>query len=418
MRFLAWIMIALASLWSADATIDVIKTTQKLPMMSVEDASINYTKYLSKKFHKVLAGDMHVVSQFNVVDEYIQSDYVADMPNKGAEQSDFVLKYRLKESAEGLMLCDMKLIDTKAQRSVFTRQYKITQQDLYVFLAHEIAADINDFFKFEPIGWIKKRVLFARYINPKESEIVISDYTLSYQKVIIRGGLNIFPKWADAKQVSFFYTAYKDKPTLYRYNILTGEEERIIDSDGMLVCSDIDKNFEKIVLSMAPKGQPDIYIYDLKNKSLEQVTRYNGIDVSGQFLDDGKRIAFVSDRLGYPNIFAQVIGENSVEQLVYYGKNNNSCSTYQNYIVYTSRESDNEFSQNSFNLHLISTKTEYVRHLTATGVNQYPKFSEDGSAIIFIKHFKRQSALGIIRLHANKSFLFPLKVGQIQSLDW
>ena len=36
----------------------------------------------------------------------------------------------------------------------------------------------------------------------------------------------------------------------------------------------------------------------------------------------------------------------------------------------------------------------------------------------FIKQFGNQSALGIIRLNANKTYQFPLKIGKLQSIDW
>jgi len=126
----------------------------------------------------------------------------------------------------------------------------------------------------------------------------------------------------------------------------------------------------------------------------------------------------VSDRLGYPNIFAQDIGSKNVEQMVYHGRNNNSASALGNYIVYSSREKASEFGAKTFNLYLISTKTDYIRQLTATGKNLYPKFAGDAETILFIKYFKNQSALGVIRLNANKSYHFPLKVGKIQSIDW
>ena len=35
-----------------------------------------------------------------------------------------------------------------------------------------------------------------------------------------------------------------------------------------------------------------------------------------------------------------------------------------------------------------------------------------------IKNYKAESSVGIIRLKQNKSFLFPLKIGKIQSIDW
>ena len=104
--------------------------------------------------------------------------------------------------------------------------------------------------------------------------------------------------------------------------------------------------------------------------------------------------------------------------MVLQSKNNNSISTFKNYIVYSSRESVNEYAQKTFNLYLISTKSDYVRQLTAGGVNTYPRFSSDGGSIIFIKNLDGSSAVGIIRVNENRIFQFPLKIGKLQSIDW
>jgi TolB protein len=63
-------------------------------------------------------------------------------------------------------------------------------------------------------------------------------------------------------------------------------------------------------------------------------------------------------------------------------------------------------------------KTDFIRRLTATGINEFPRFSKDGDAILFIKNYKNQSSIGIIRLNHNKNYLFPLKYGRVQSMDW
>lgn len=168
---------------------------------------------------------------------------------------------------------------------------------------------------------------------------------------------------------------------------------------------------------MAPDGQPDIYIYDVDSAKAKKITDYSGIDVNAQFMDR-ETIVFISGRLGYPNVFSKKIDGGSVEQMVYYGKSNSACSTHGDYIVYKARESSNSFSSNTFNLHLISTKTDFIRRLTATGVNEFPKFSKDGDAILFIKNYKSQSSIGIIRLNHNKNYLFPLKYGKLQAMDW
>lgn len=77
-----------------------------------------------------------------------------------------------------------------------------------------------------PIDWIKRKVLFIRLTSPRQSEIVVaSDYTLSYQKVILKGGMYGFAKWANRDQTDLYYTALSDmKPTIYKMNLFSGKK--------------------------------------------------------------------------------------------------------------------------------------------------------------------------------------------------
>jgi len=300
----------------------------------------------------------------------------------------------------------------------YEKSYTSQNDEKFPFVAHKIAIDLNVYLKAPPIDWMEKLIVFSRYVNSKESEIVVADYTLSYQKAVVKGGLNVFPKWASGNQEEFYYTSYLRIPTLFKINIYTGKREKVTESDGMLVCSDVSRDGSKLLLTMAPTGQPDVYLFDARTGSKQKITDYIGIDVNANFLEDESRISFVSDRLGYPNIFAQKIGASGVEQLVYHGKNNNSSTAYKDYVVYSARESSSEFDTTTFNLYLISTKSDFIRRLTSIGLNQFPKFSDDGESILFIKNYRGESGLGIIRLNYNKSYLFPLKIGKLQSIDW
>ena len=278
--------------------------------------------------------------------------------------------------------------------------------------------DFNRALGFNDVDFLKSFVIFSKYTAPKHADIVISDYTLTYQKTVVHGGLNLFPKWADSSQSKFYYTQIKDKPTLYLVDIYQGTRQKVLSSEGMLVCSDVSKDGTKLLLTMAPNMQPDIYLFDRFTGSLRRITYYPGIDVNGNFVENEQKVVFVSDRLGYPTIFAKRIGARSVQRVVYHGRNNSACSTFEDYVVYSSRETDNAFGKNTFNLYLTSTTSDYIRRLTANGVNIFPRFAADGQTILFIKEYARQSGLGIIRLKYNKSYLYPLYVGKIQSIDW
>lgn len=415
MKLLLSLLMTFVLSFASDATIDVIKKVDSLPSLALEDASISYDDTFKLQFFKSLVADLNVISIFNVDRHHRVADFNDVDVLVEHKDLNYVLRYKMQEDDNAALTISIKLL--KNNEEVFSKNYKVNKQKLYVFISHAIAYDINEFMGEPSVAWMKRKVIFSRIVGPKQSEIVISDYTLRYQHVILKGGFNVFPKWADKGQTGFYYTSLDAKPTLKYVDIKTAKIDSLLSSDGMLVCSDVSTDGKTLLLTMAPNGQTDIYTYDVMKKKYKRVTKYGGIDVNAQFMEKDK-IVFISSRLGYPNVFSKRLGTNEVEQLVYYGKNNSACSAHGNYVVYKARETSNNFSENTFNLHLISTKSDFIRRLTATGINEFPRFSKDGDAIIFIKNFKNQSSIGIIRLKYNKNYLFPLRYGRLQSMDW
>jgi len=408
-------------LFALDAKMEIIKKKINLPTIVVSISKDSNDKQLALQVQDLIEKDLQVSGHFKIIKQD-NNAHLKQTPNAyqlKKQGIDLFLDLYIKYVKTGSLIAKFKLYDINNNKMVLNKIYSIASYEQYPFLAHKIAIVTNQYLNAPTIKWMDKFIIFSRYKNARESEIVVSDYTLTYQKVLVSGGLNIFPKWADKNQESFYYTTYINKtPVLKRRNLYTNKSYEIARSDGMIVCSDISFNDSKIILTMAPNSQPDIYIYDLKSRIKTRITKYKGIDVGGSFVENDKKIVFVSDRLKKPNIFVKIVGQKGVERLVYHGKNNSQCTTFDNYIVYTSRESDNEFTRNAFNLYLISTDSDFIRRLTTTGRNQFPKFSSDGDSVLFIKNYKGKSYLGIIRLNYNKSFLFPLKSGKLQSIDW
>lgn len=176
--------------------------------------------------------------------------------------------------------------------------------------------DVNNYIHAPSIQWMNRLVVLSQYTTSGNSEILIADYTLTYQKVVVKGGLNIFPKWADSKQESIYYTKYLEVPTIVRHNLATGQVEQLVGSEGVAMVSDVSKNGENLILSLSPTALSDLYLYNTKSKNLRRLTNYSGIDVDGKFVNDEKEIIFVSDRLGYPNIFMMRIDGGGTEQVV------------------------------------------------------------------------------------------------------
>lgn len=415
MKVLISLCLFISIVFGGDATIEVVKKADVLPSLAVEDASINYDETFRMQFFKSVVADLNVISLFNVDRHRRVTHYNNDSVLVENKDMNYVLRYSMSEDDSRALNVTMKLLERGEE--VFSKSYRVSKTDIYMFVSHAMAYDINEFMGEPSVEWMKRKVIFSRIVAPQKSEIVVADYTLAYQHVVLNSGFNVFPKWANRAQSAFYYTALDASvPTLKHVDMLKSKITTVISSDGMMICSDVSDDGKTLLLTMAKKGQPDVYTYDTQTQKYKRETTYGGIDVNGQFLDRNT-IVFVSSRLGYPNIF-QKLNTNEIEQRVYYGRSNSACSAHGEYIVYKARESSNAFSPNTFNLHLISTKTDFIRRLTAVGTNEFPRFSKDGDAVIFIKNYKAQSSIGIIRLHHNKNYLFPLKYGKLQSMDW
>jgi len=351
--------------------------------------AINFTG--DKNVLKILKTDLTILDHFN---------FTINKENSA--------KYRFDFKYENNTLKVKYFVNNKIK---LEKIYRSNSYTYFPFLVHKAVYDINEFFKMPKAKFLIRKVVYSLLVAPKKANIYIADYTLSYKKLIISGGLNVFPKWADENQNIIYYTKYEKIPTLYRFNIRTGKREKILTSQGILIVSDVKK--DKLLLTLALNGVPDVYEYDLKTKKLTKITKYPGIDVNGKFWNG--KIAFVSDRYGAPFVFSK--SKLGVERILYHGKKQVGLDTYKNYLVISSRETDNAFSPNTFNLFLVNKQNNSLKRLTFKGQNSYPNFSVDGNSIMFIKTENFYSKIGIIRLMENKIFYYPLNK-RLQSFDW
>lgn len=401
-KFLAFLLFFL-SLLNAEEPLSIVNENVTLPKIIVKDSSTLTDINLKRNFYNIILNDLKVSSNFEVI-EASQNPSAA---------GNYTFEFALSKQNEGLKL-DISIYAGSNLRS--KKSYNVPRVVYYPFLSHTGVKDSVTNLGLPPIEWMDHKILIARNIGAKQSEIIMADYTLTYQRVVIRGGLNLFPKWANKAQSAFYYTAYDhEKPTIFKYDLNTNKATRVLSSGGMAVVSDVSADANKLLVTLAPQDQPDIYLYDLNSKNLRRITNYPGVDVNGNFIENDSKVVFVSDRLGYPNVFLQALDSASAEQLVFHGRNNTAVSTYKDFLVYSSREAN---QAGVFNIYLMSTKSDYIKQMTANGKNLFPRFSSDGGSIVYVKYLGGQTALGVIRVNANKSFYFPLKVGKIQSIDW
>jgi len=412
MRFLMFFILSISLFANVDATIRIEKDVDQRSKIALIDESSALEPYLASKFFNLLQNDLKIAGNFVADKTHYRGTQAPDSDGK-----DYMLQYSFSV-ASGASL-SIKLIKASNNELIFSKNYNIGSQSKYPFLAHQAISDINDQIGYPSISWMNRYVIYSRYSGAKQSEIVLADYTMSYQKVMIRGGLNLFPKWGDKNQNSIYYTSYNGSlPTLYKLNIYSGSKQKIASSEGMIVCSDVSADGNKLLVTMAPNGQPDIYEIDTLSGVKSRLTSFSGIDVNGKYVDGGSSIVYISNPLGYANVYRKSRMGSAVNQLVFHGRNNNSCDTSSNKIVYSSRESSNKYSGNRFNIYLASSSGSDTRPLTTTGNNQFPRFSTDGAIVMYIKFRGNSSSIGYININKRKTLLFPILGNKVQSIDW
>jgi TolB protein len=391
-------------LFAVDATLTVKKDVESRAKIALVDSS----SQKDGKFFNILQADLKISGHFLADRRHHRGDISATLIPPHLKSKEYILRYNYATLSGAKLV--VKLIRVADNREMFKKSYSLSSVVQAPFLAHKAISDINAVLGYPSISWINRYVVYSRYTGRRQSEIVLADYTFNYQKVIIRGGLNLFPKWANDNQRSIYYTSYSTlTPTLYRLNIYSGSKSKIGSSEGMIVCSDVSKG-GRILVTMAPRGQSDIYEMSASGGSAKRITTFNGIDVGGKYIDNDNSIAFVSNRMGYPNIFKKSLHSSAANQLVYHGRNNNACDAFGNRIVYASREGSNRF-----NIYLRSGS--HTRPITTSGSNQFPRFSSDGSVVMYIKQRGGRSSIGYVNLMSNQSLLFPFGK-KVQSIDW
>ncbi len=419
MRFIGLVLLLLSvKLFGIDATLEIVKNTNKIPYIVVERLDSENADFGAKVL-KMLAADLKVSGHFQVYDGSVNKNSEVAYKDYADKKIDLLAQIKVSKSSNSLT-GTISLYDINTSKRIYVKDYTENDVKRFPFIAHRMFIDVNSYIQAPSIEWMQRLVVLSQYTTSGNSEILIADYTLTYQKVVVKGGLNIFPKWVDSKQESIYYTKYLDVPTILKHNLTTGHIEQLVGSEGIAVVSDVSKNGENLILSLSPTALSDLYLYNTKSKNLRRLTNYSGIDVDGKFVNNEKEIIFVSDRLGYPNIFMMRLDGGGTEQVVLHGRNNSAVTSNGKYAVYTSRETNNEFGANTFNLYLISLApgSNYIRRLTASGKNQMPKYSNDGGTIMYLKYYKAQSALGIIRIDYNTNYFFPLTKMKIQAFDW
>jgi len=148
-------------LFANDATIEVIKKANSVPSIAVEDASISYDETFRLRFFKTLVADLNVISIFNVDRHHRIANFNdVDVLVENKDMA-YVLRYKMFEDDNGALNVQVKLLQKGEE--VFIKNYRVAKQEIFMFVSHAIAYDINEFMGEPSVGWMAHN--FKRWLQ-------------------------------------------------------------------------------------------------------------------------------------------------------------------------------------------------------------------------------------------------------------
>ena len=113
MRKIFLILLFMTGLFANDATMEIVKRLEKLPVIALQDGTNDgFDANLKRRFFQMLIGDLKVSANFTVIDDYFKQDFNDGYRYSGIANPDFVLRYALEKNRSQLLV-KIKLFDPK-----------------------------------------------------------------------------------------------------------------------------------------------------------------------------------------------------------------------------------------------------------------------------------------------------------------
>jgi TolB protein len=370
---------------------------------------------------------VHNINKSNIIENTLKFDlkqFNKITVNKNSKRSiNFKLNYLLKEFKNKYIF---NLIIYKNNKKILNISIKDKKENLY-FILHKsiqkLLLNLN-IKKKEEVKFLTKKIIIIMnkknktnfYINNKDKGIYITDYTFQTKKLILNDGIFMFPKWLNKEQKKFFYTDNsKNKSILYEYNLETDKKRKILENDGLVICSDVSKYNNKYLLLTLSEHQnnkkrlnkillhtdkkerikklenfqledSNIYLYNLQTNKKTQLTFYKGNDSTPKFINETK-IAFISDRNIKPYIYIKNIGiKSNIKQLTVEYPTDDFIVTNNNNLIYRKKETNSKFAINDYNYYYYDFKNPLNNKIiTLSGNNSLINISENNDNLLLFK---------------------------------
>ena len=299
----------------------------------------------------------------------------------------------------GRLTVQVRLIDVRAQRAVFSKEYADARGTNVRLIAHTIADEIHkqqralDGVARTKLTFVSDRVrerLPGTVQDRSAKEVYIADYDgANERRITSNRQLNVAPSWSpDASIV--IYTGYRFVPgtgdvvDIFASHIYQGRLVNLTNGRGNNYVARYSPDGRQIAFWSNRDGNEDIYVMNADGSNARRLTNHPASDSSPTWSPSGTQIAFASDRAGgaTPQIYMMNAADGGNVQRLTIGESwadRPSWSPTTNEIAFTARNGP------AYDIKVLNLTTRETRQITnGEGSNESAVFSPNGRHLAFM----------------------------------
>ncbi len=344
-------------------------------------------KDVGGKISSVISNDLKRSGLFAPIshDAFIdKTQNVADVPNFenwSVINAQALLYGKITSVENDKLRVEFHLWDVPAQQRI-EGQALITEKSNWRRIAHIIADYVYKRMTGDK-GYFDTRIVYVAETGSKldrTKRLAVVDQDGENLKYLTDGKIPVTtPVFSNNSQKIAYVTYFKQVPSVYIFDIETGEQELLGNFPGMSFAPRFSPDDQYVIMNIANDGNSDIYEMNLKTKKMTRLTSHPAIETAPSYSPDGKKIAFVSDRSGKPQIYLMDREGGAVERISFgegqYGDVN--WSPRGDYLAFV------KIKNNKFYIGLMFDDGTGERLIADGYMVESPTWSPNGRRIIF-----------------------------------
>lgn len=280
------------------------------------------------------------------------------------------------------MEVQVRVWDIHGVKQITGRNFKAAE-NAWRSVSHRVADTIYTALTGEA-GYFDSRIAYVAESgswNKRVTRLAIMDSDGENNRYLTDGSNLVLTPRFDPKQQRLTYFSFegRKKPSVYLYDLESGNETRLIDMPGMTFSPRFSGDGTKLGMTVENRGNSDIYVYDIGSRSVKRVTSAPSIETSPSFSPDNGRISYTSDAGGNQQIYV-MNSDGSGQHRISFGDGEYSTPVWSprgDYIAFT------KMTHGQFYIGIMRPDGGGEKLLTGSFLDEGPSWSPNGRVIIF-----------------------------------